>query len=130
MKMGYLAFGVGLAVLSLGGITAAAAQKKPRASAKAAPISAEAKQVFETRCVPCHGAEGKGNGAAASALNPKPRDWTDVEWQKSTTDEAIGNAISMGGLAVGKSALMPGNPDLKPEVVADLVKLVRSYSGK
>jgi hypothetical protein len=35
----------------------------------------------------------------------------------------------MGGPAVGKSPAMPGNPDLqsKPEVVKELVKIVRAF---
>ena len=41
----------------------------------------------------------------------------------------IGKAILEGGAAVGKSAVMPSNPDLqkKPEVVGELVKIVRDF---
>jgi mono/diheme cytochrome c family protein len=36
-----------------------------------------AKKNVETNCVTCHGAGGKGDGAAAAALPPpKPADWT------------------------------------------------------
>ena len=34
------------------------------------------KQVAQLNCVACHGTGGKGDGAAAAALNPKPADWT------------------------------------------------------
>jgi mono/diheme cytochrome c family protein len=34
------------------------------------------KALFVTNCVSCHGAEGKGNGSAAAALNPPPRNFT------------------------------------------------------
>lgn len=34
------------------------------------------KEQFAAQCVSCHGSEGRGDGAAASALNPKPRNFT------------------------------------------------------
>jgi mono/diheme cytochrome c family protein len=39
-----------------------------------------AKKNVETNCVTCHGAGGKGDGAAAAALPPpKPADWTSTK---------------------------------------------------
>ena len=35
------------------------------------------KAVFAQYCGSCHGAAGKGDGAGAAALNPKPKDLTD-----------------------------------------------------
>lgn len=37
---------------------------------------AQGKQLFAVNCVMCHGAAGKGDGAAAVALTPKPRDFS------------------------------------------------------
>ena len=106
----------------------------PEAAAPTAPgdAAAQAKDIFNTRCVTCHGADGKGSGPAAAALNPKPRDWTNAKWQKSVTDDHIAKVIVEGGQAVGLSPLMAANPDLqgKDAVVADLVKMVRSYAAK
>ena len=92
----------------------------------------EAQDIFKNRCTMCHGPSGKGDGPAGVALNPKPRNWTDAAWQKATPDEEIDKAILGGGQAVGKSVLMPANPDLanKPEVVKALRQIVRSFSGK
>ncbi len=77
----------------------------------------------------CHGPQGRGDGMAAESLNPKPRNYGDQAWQASVTDAEIATAIVKGGQAVGKSATMPGNPDLaaKPEVVAALVALIRGF---
>jgi cell division septation protein DedD len=104
----------------------------PAPSASAANGDAEAKTIFEQRCTPCHGASGRGDGAAASALTTKPRDYTNADWQKTVTDDDLRKVIVKGGKAVGKSELMPPNPDLetKPAVVDGLVKIVRGFSGK
>jgi mono/diheme cytochrome c family protein len=89
----------------------------------------EARAIFTERCAPCHGAEGRGDGPSASSLNPKPRDYHDAQWQASATGDGISKAILGGGPAVGKSSLMPSNPDLlgRPVVVAELVKIVRGF---
>jgi len=103
------------------------------AAATAAPVAldpkSEAQKMFRGRCVACHGENGTGDGPGAGALNPKPRNYTDATWQASVTDEQIQNVILNGGAAAGKSPLMPANLDLmgKPEVVAELVKIVRAF---
>lgn len=99
----------------------------PAEEAATDPV-AEAASIYQSRCTVCHGAGGKGDGAGSAALDPKPRDFTSAEWQGSVTDEHIQKIIVYGGSAVGKAATMPANPDLdaKPEVVAELMKYVRS----
>jgi mono/diheme cytochrome c family protein len=94
--------------------------------------SKEAAQIFATRCALCHGANGKGDGSAAAALNPKPRDYSDAAWQRSVTDEQIEKIIVGGGAAVGKSPMMPANDDLasKPEVVKALRVTIRAFGKK
>ena len=91
----------------------------------------KAQVIFNERCAACHGTEGKGNGPASAALNPKPRNYTDKAWQAAVTDEQLRKTITMGGAAVGKSPIMPASPDLdeKPEVVEGLVKMVRKFGG-
>src|SRR5690606_4009709 len=88
----------------------------------------EAKEIFMMRCTPCHGQTGGGDGAASAGLTPKPRDLQSAEWQASVTDEYIEKIIKPGGAAVGKSPMMPGNPDLneKDAVVAALREYVRN----
>ena len=91
---------------------------------------AEAKQIYDTRCTPCHGATGKGDGVAAAALTPKPKDLSDKAWQDSVKDDYIEKIILKGGPAVEKSPLMPPNPDLdaKPAVVVALREHVRALA--
>lgn len=89
----------------------------------------EAKKVYKTRCVVCHGEAGGGDGPGAAAMDPKPKTFRDDAWQASVTDEAIAKIIVEGGAAVGKSAGMAANRDLagKKEVVKELVAIVRGF---
>jgi mono/diheme cytochrome c family protein len=92
---------------------------------------AKADQIFAQRCTPCHGGEGRGDGSASAALKPKPRNFHDAEWQTSVTDAHIERIIKEGGAAVGKSPVMPGNPDLTDKtVVTALMSKIRGFSGK
>ncbi len=106
-----------------------------RASTKsvAAAVGAkQAKDLFESLCFTCHGLTGHGDGPGAAALNPKPRTFAEVAWQDSVTDDQITKAITLGGAGVGKSPIMPAQPQLKgqTEVLAGLVKIVRAFRGK
>lgn len=89
----------------------------------------EAQQIFKTRCAACHGPTGHGDGPGAASLVPPPRNYHDVAWQDSVTDDEIEKAIVYGGAAVGRSPAMVGNPDLasKPGVVAALREIVRNF---
>lgn len=100
----------------------------PAASAPTADAKAEALQIFESRCVTCHGPQGAGDGPASAGLTPHPRNFQDPAWQASVSDEHIEQIVQYGGAAVGRSPAMPANPDLmsKPEVVAALRAHVRS----
>ncbi len=110
--------------------SAAAGEAQAASAAVSEAAMAEAKSVFATRCAACHGASGHGDGAAAAALNPKPRSFADQDWQESVTDEHIVKVIVEGGMSVGLSPLMAANPDLKdePEVVQGLVQLIRGFA--
>ena len=93
-----------------------------------AEATAKAKEIFATRCTPCHGPTGLGDGAASASLNPRPRNFHDAAWQTSVTDQHIETIIKVGGAGVGKSPAMPGNPDLNdPAVIQGLRALIRSF---
>lgn len=112
-------------------ITQAAAPVPAAAPAPPPPPdpASEAKNIFSTRCAACHGNEGKGDGAGAAALDPKPRAFTDSAWQDSIDDAYLKKIIVEGGASVQKSVAMPGNPDLaaKQDVLFELVKHIRSF---
>jgi mono/diheme cytochrome c family protein len=91
--------------------------------------AADARKLFSTKCIVCHGDHGAGDGPGAAALNPKPRAFGDATWQASVTDDQIKKTILEGGAAVGKSAAMSANPELsdKPDELTALVKIVRDF---
>jgi len=61
----------------------------------------QGEKVAKINCTSCHGAKGKGDGAAAAALNPKPADWTSGRVQ----DEADGELFWK--ISTGRGAMPP-----------------------
>jgi len=103
---------------------------RPRAAGAGQPGGAsQAEQMFGSMCAMCHGSDGTGRGPASASLNPKPRDYTDAAWQASITDDQIKEAIVKGGQALGKSPMMPAQPQLadQPELLNGLVQIIRKF---
>ena len=100
--------GVGLGLALSGGAwaqtpwTAPEAEKSKKSPIAASPkVAEQGKKVAQINCVSCHGKGGKGDGAAAAALNPKPADWT----SKKIQDESDGELFWK--ITTGRGA-MPG----------------------
>ena len=91
---------------------------------------AEAREVYQSSCITCHGPNGAGDGLGASGLPTKPANFTDAAWQKGIGDDEIARAIVGGGAMVRKSPLMPANPGLasKPGVVAAPRETIRGFA--
>ncbi len=100
----------------------------PAAATKGDAVDLAGGLEYYITCVPCHGAKGKGDGAASAALEPKPRDLSDKTWQASVDDEYLRKIIQYGGAAVGKAPTMPPNPLLmnKKAVLNGLIAHIRS----
>lgn len=64
------------------------------------------KVIYKEYCAQCHGATGKGDGPAASGLEPKPAIHANIPFEKVPIDYLY-NVIYYGGKAVGKSPTMP-----------------------
>jgi mono/diheme cytochrome c family protein len=112
-----------------GAVAPGAVAAAPAAAAPSADPAAQATEIFATRCTPCHGAEGRGDGVASASLIPKPRNFHDAAWQSSVQDDYLAKIIQYGGAAVGKSPTMPANPDLRdPAVIQALALHVRSLA--
>jgi len=100
-----------------------------------APLSASAdasgnpkagKAVYENSCQICHGATGRGDGAAAAALNPKPMNFGDKVKMAKVTEAVMIKAITEGGAAVGASPNMaPFKETLSAQQIQDVAAYIR-----
>jgi mono/diheme cytochrome c family protein len=134
---GVLAVSVAAAAVAAAGCQDAPGQATEKSTAKsmAAPATAAAAPVsldrgrglYKVNCAPCHGEQGKGDGPAAAAYNPKPRNHTDAVYMKKLTDEDIAKVIQYGG-AIKGMPMMPSNPALKGADLAAVVAFTRSLS--
>jgi mono/diheme cytochrome c family protein len=73
--------------------------------------AASGKEMFTQYCAPCHGADAKGNGPAASAMKTAPTDLTQLARKHDGKFPAnsVASALKFGGGATGAhgSADMP-----------------------
>ena len=93
-------------------------------AANADPIAGK----FSVLCSSCHGVDGRADGAAAAAMNPKPRNFHDKAWQAKVDDNHIAKAIKEGGVAVGLSGTMPPwGAVLSEDEVKGLVAMIRAW---
>jgi mono/diheme cytochrome c family protein len=54
------------------------------------------KKIYTANCMICHGKNGKGDGPAAAALNPKPADYTKPAFWSSDAAKKIATTIKHG----------------------------------
>lgn len=88
--------------------------------------AAEGKVIYTNTCTACHGPEGKGDGVAAAALDPKPRDLSDAEFTSTITNEYLFKVINEGGASVGLSPLMAAWGGMLSEAeIWDVVAYIR-----
>lgn len=94
--------------------------------------------VFTQYCTLCHGGGGRGDGPAAAALNPKPRDFTTGVFYldananaKTGEDIDLARVIREGPAAFGGSpAMTPWKETLSEQQVRDLVAFVQSLAAQ
>lgn len=90
---------------------------------------AKGKAVYDQYCASCHGSAGKGDGPAAAALNPKPRNLADKTYARGLKDEYLFEITKKGGSAVKKSPIMPPmGSALKDDQIKDVVAYIRALA--
>jgi mono/diheme cytochrome c family protein len=53
--------------------------------------------LYEEKCMICHGQNGKGNGPAAAALSPPPKDLNRPEfWKQKNVNQLIADQVKHG----------------------------------
>jgi len=96
------------------------------APAPPAAVSLElGEKVFRQRCVVCHGETGHGDGAAAAALNPHPRNFHDAAYMKSRTDDELLLTIHNG-----KGAMPAWKSVLSEAEMRSALLYVRGFASK
>ena len=110
----------------------ASSDAKPAATASANTVTPamieRGGEIYKVNCVPCHGLTGKGDGPAAGALKPPPRDHTDHAYMITLTDKGIADVIKMGGAIKGRP-LMPSHPQIGGADMAAIVAYIRTLSA-
>jgi high-affinity iron transporter len=52
--------------------------------------------LYAAKCQICHGPDGRGDGPAAGAFNPRPADFTSASFWKNNPEEKITKAVTKG----------------------------------
>lgn len=96
-------------------------------ASKGDPKLGKQKYMENMRCSACHGESGKGDGPAAVALNPKPRNYTDCKEMGKRSDAELFKVIKEGGAAAGLSPLMVAfGSQLSDKEIWDVIAFIRS----
>ena len=83
-------------------------------------------KVYKEYCSQCHGPHGKGDGPAASGLNPKPAVHANMALS-DFPDDYLFNLVYYGGKSVGKSSLMPDfGLTLPPQDLANVIAYLKA----
>jgi DMSO reductase family type II enzyme heme b subunit len=93
--------------------------------------AASRETIYRAWCLECHGAEGRGDGPAATHMLPRPRDFVGARYQIRTT--ASGELPTDDDLMkVMRDGLpgtaMPGWPNLSDQEKRDVVAYIKSFS--
>jgi len=84
------------------------------------------KKQYETVCASCHGNDGKGDGVAAAALNPKPRNFHVVEgWTNGRTFFDMYKTLNEGVVGTGMAAY----EFLPPEERVAIIHYLRTFAS-
>jgi high-affinity iron transporter len=82
------------------------------------------KATYDTTCAPCHGAAGKGDGAAGAGLTTLPADFTDAFHARYYSDAGRVHVIEKGADGTG----MPGfEAALDHQQILDVYAYVRKF---
>lgn len=106
-------------------------------------LIAKGKTIFTSNCTSCHGAEGKGDGPAAAAFNPKPRNFTAEKFKQGSSPSAtfytvtngLGSMPSFASLPVAERFavihyVLSLSPNIEKDSAATLAKIGLDPAGK
>jgi len=91
-------------------------------------FSADLKQNWETHCMKCHGADGKGNTKMGRQSGVK--DYTDPKVQAEIKDDKALKIIKEGIIEKGKKKMDPYADKLSEPEMKELIAHMRSFGKK
>jgi caa(3)-type oxidase subunit IV len=115
----------------LAGVTSTQKSKLKNPWVSTPDLVAHGKELFHQQCATCHGNEGKGDGVAAAALVPHPRNFTAADgWKNGRTPAMVFKTLKEGipGSGMASFATLPADDrwalahfvlTLGPKVTAD-----------
>ena len=90
---------------------------------------AQGKRVFNNNCVWCHADATQAGPSNRSNLSPTPPLFTDGATLNSLSDDSMRNTITLGGSAMGKSAIMPPwGKTLTPDEIRAVLAYARAVA--
>jgi mono/diheme cytochrome c family protein len=88
-------------------------------------VLAQGKQIYDNQCAACHGPSGKGDGPAATALNPKPANLGDKNFMQGLPVDCHFYVVNEGVKGTG----MPPWKALGEDNIWKVLIYERSFSG-
>jgi mono/diheme cytochrome c family protein len=82
------------------------------------------KDIYEVRCSPCHGTSGGGDGPAAVAIVPKPRNFRDPSFWNGRTTQQLRLTVKQGRPG---TLMAPFDGVLSDAEIDDVVAYVESF---
>lgn len=104
-------------------LATALAALAPLAAAHAAD-AAKGRVVYETRCAPCHGSDGRGDGPAAAAITPPPRNFRDPAFWNGRTPHQLEATVKDGRPG---TLMAPFKDVLSQAEIDDVVAYLQSF---
>lgn len=82
-------------------------------------------EIYAERCAACHGDGGAGDGPAAAALEPRPRNFRDASFWTNRTDDQLRQIVRDGKPG---TLMSPFKDVLSPAEIDAVVAYVRSFA--
>ena len=89
-------------------------------------ITEKTRETYQWYCAQCHGVKGKGNGINSPHVTVPPRNHTKADYLETRSDQELFEAISKGGLKIGRAPCMPSwGATFDEETIWSLVRYIR-----